>query len=85
MDACTVGNIRSILIFVMIVLAAVGLWKLHDEYTCVKSADKQKCTTKAFGITAAILAAGIFFTIHANRRYDFGRSPKTSELMANIQ
>ncbi len=85
MDKCTASTLRVLLIIGVAIMAALGLWSLTGNMFCNRSPDRRRCNTKAFAISASVLAAGIFLTslviIRAERVEDV---PTTTDLMNNV-
>jgi hypothetical protein len=89
MEACTVSNIRTILIFTVVVMALFGLWNFHGKVTCAASADARRCTTKAFGISTAVLGGAfllitLYMVNEANKAATASAAPSTTDLLENL-
>ena len=94
MDSCTASTLRTILMLAVVAAALMGLWTMHDAYTCRAApapADRRRCTAKALGVTVGVLAAGLLLTtlvIVRARRVAAGgqqqQQPSTTDLMQNI-
>lgn len=80
MDQCTPSNIKTIVIFVVLVMAAVGIWNFHEQYTCAKSKDKRSCTSTSFFVTIVVLATGLLVAMY----YAAKRSPNATNEVSNV-
>jgi hypothetical protein len=68
MDRCTVSNIKSIALFVVVTMAAVGLWNFHAGFTCARSKTKDSCVRKWFLSTACLLVLVLLATMYYTTR-----------------
>lgn len=59
-DACTINNIRVVIIFIVLALSAVGLWTFHSKVTCksaIYTRNKNRCVQKYSVLTVGLLGA----------------------------
>jgi len=86
MDACTASTLRWILLLVVAVMAAMGLWSLNATYACPQAPDPRKCTLRAFTISAGVIAAGIFLTtlVITHKTQAESAMPSTTDLVQNL-
>ena len=68
MDRCTVSNIKSIALFVVVMMAAVGIWNFHAGFTCARSKTKDSCVRKWFLSTACLLVLVLLATMYYTTR-----------------
>ena len=85
MDACTASTLRWILVVIVLLMAAMGLWSAAESYACRDAADTKACTRRSFSIVAGALAAGLFFTTliitHQGRQTEL---LSTTDLVQNL-
>jgi len=86
MDSCTASTLRTILILVVVIMAAWGVWGAHKGITCAQSTNIKKCTQKSFAITVGVIAVGMGLTtlviMRANQAEDI--MPSTTDLVNNL-
>lgn len=64
MDTCAVSNVKSVALFVVVVMAAIGIWNFHSEYTCARSRTKSSCVRTSFTITTVVLGLVLVITMY---------------------
>lgn len=61
METCTVSNVRTMVVIVVLVLSALGLWTFHDRVTCRGKMYRRACVQKAFVLSLVIM--GLLFAV----------------------
>jgi protein-S-isoprenylcysteine O-methyltransferase Ste14 len=74
-----VSNIKSIALFVVVTMAAVGIWNFHTGFTCVRSKTKDSCVRKWFISTVCVLVLVLLTTLYYTTR------ETTNPIVANAE